>query len=73
MIKLSPSDKKLLALLLLIFTIIFSVVILDFVLNSKMIFKHTSGVERSSSSLEQKIQNAIRIIKKTRKENGRNI
>ena len=31
-----------------------------------MIFKHTSGVERSSSSLEQKIQNAINAPKDTK-------
>lgn len=54
MIKLSPSDKKLLALLLLIFTIIFSVVILDFVLNFKMLFKSTSNV--NISDLEQKVK-----------------
>lgn len=39
MINLSPSDKKLLALLLLVFVIIFSVIMIDFFLNAQRLFQ----------------------------------
>lgn len=66
MIRLSPSDKKLLALLLLIFTVIFSVIVIDFVLNFKMIFKSAENVNRASSDLEDMVQAINNASKDTR-------
>ena len=47
MLNLSPSDKKLLALLLLVFAIILSVIVLDFVLNTQVFFKSASNIDMS--------------------------
>lgn len=66
MINLSPSDKKLLALLILVFTIIFSVIVVDFVLNFNMIFKSVDNVERASSDLEEKLKSIMETPKDTR-------
>lgn len=47
MLNLSPSDKKLLALLLLVFAIIFFVIVLDFALNTKLFFHSISNIDIS--------------------------
>ena len=66
MIKLSPNDKKLLALLLLIFSAIFFVFVVDFILNFKMLFNSSADVKRATSDLEQEVQAIIEAPKDTR-------
>lgn len=58
MIKLSPSDKKLLVLLLVLFVIIFSIFIIDFVLNTKSFFDVSKTIDMSSTleSVVEKIK-----------------
>lgn len=66
MIKLSPNDKKLLALLLLIFSAIFFVFVVDFILNFKMLFNSSADVKRATSDLEQKVQAILEAPKDTK-------
>ena len=65
MIKLSPSDKRLLALLLLLFVIIFSVIVIDFVLNAQMLLKAKTEF-RMPSSWEQMVEKISTQPKNTR-------
>lgn len=64
MVNLSPNDKKLLVLILLIFVVIFAIVIIDFVLNFSMIFNTQSKVE--PSNWDKAVNEAINSPKNTR-------
>ena len=65
MINLSPNDKKLLALLLLVFVIIFSVIMIDFFLNTKILLQSASQFE-VPDEWEQKIAEILEGPKNTR-------